>query len=137
MGRLSRKVNLMRSIDVGKIPIRRDVFFTNAYVIELPLDSQPDYVWQTLFDQEWKSTLHLWERKVAIVGDKLLLITTPTEIEEKIDWLKRVIESTNMRVEKFHQTQRIIKKAEEETEKESRRHENSIRHALRMRLAHV
>ena len=133
MRRLGKKVNLMKSIDVDKIPIRRDSFFTNAYVIELPLDSQPDYVWQTIFEQEWKSSLHLWERKIVIVGDKLLLITTPNEIEEKVGWLKRVIESTNTRVEEFNQTQKIMKKAAKAEEK--RKHENTIRDALRMRLA--
>ena len=72
--RLGKKVNLRKPIDVDKIPIRRDSFLTNAY--------------------------HLWERKAIIVGDKLLLVTTPVSIEEKIDWLQRMIESTNARVER-------------------------------------
>jgi len=125
----------MKFIDVDKIPIRRDSFLTNAYVIELRLDSQPDYVWQTIFEQEWKSSLHLWERKIVIVGDKLLLITTPNEIEEKVDWLKRVIESTNMGVERFNQTQKIIEEAE--ATELLRKHENIIRGALRVKLALV
>lgn len=133
MGTLGKKVNLLKSIDVDRIPIRRDSFFTNAYVIELPLDSQPDYIWQTIFEQEWKSSLHLWERKVVIVGDKLLLITTPTEIEEKIDWLKRMMGSTNNRVEEFNQTQQIIEEAE--AVEALRKHENIIKDALRMKLA--
>ena len=105
MSRSSKKTNLTKPIDVSKILIQKDIFLTNAYVIELPLDSQPDYIWQTLFEQEWKSSLHLWERKVVVLGDKLLLITTPTEIEEKIDWLKKMIESANARVEEYNQTQ--------------------------------
>jgi len=133
MSRLGKKVNLMKSIDVDTIPIRRDSFLTNAYVIELPLDSQPDYVWQTIFEQEWKSSLHLWERKVVIVGNKLLLITTPNEIAEKIDWLKRMMESTNARVESFIQTQQMLEEAEKR--EELRKHENIIRDALRMKLA--
>jgi hypothetical protein len=132
MSRLGKKVNLMKPIDVDKIPIRRDTFFPDAYIIELPLDSQPDYVWQTLFEQEWKSSLHLWERKVVVVGSKLVLITTPTQIEEKIDWIKRMVESTNARVERFNETQQIM----EEVEKKEalREHENIIRDALRARL---
>ena len=132
MNRLSKKVNLMKSIDVNKIPIRRDILITGAYVIELPLDTQPDYVWQTFFEQEWKSSLHLWERKVVIVGKKLLLITTPNEIGKKIDWLKSVIESTNMRVEKFIQTQEIIEEAKEV--ELLGKHENVIRDELRTKL---
>ena len=135
MGRPSKKVNLKESIEVDKIPIRKDSFSRNAYVIELPLDSQPDYVWQVIFEREWKLSLDLWERKVVIIGDKLLLITTPTEIEEKIDWLKNVIETTNMHVERFNQTQQIIKEAEK-TEA-LRKHENIIRDALRTKLSLV
>ena len=135
MRRLGKKVNLMKSIDVDKIPIRRDILLPSAYVIELPLDSHPDYVWQTFFEQEWKSSLHLWERKVVVVGDKLLLITTPTEIGEKIDWLKKMIDLTNLRVEKFVQTMEIIETAE--AVELLRRHENIIRDALRTKLAVV
>ena len=132
MSKLGKKVHLLKSIDVDKIPIRRDSFFPDAYIIELPLDSQPDYVWQTLFEQEWKSSLHLWERKVIVVSSKLVLITTPTQIEEKIDWVKKIVESTNSRVEKFNETQQIMEEAEE---KEAlREHENIIRDALRAKL---
>jgi len=128
MRRLGKKVNLMKSIDVDKIRIGRDIFLANAFTIELPLDSQPDYVWLTFFEQEWKSSLNLWERKVTIIGDKLLLITTPTEIEEKIDWLQRVIQATNLQVDRFNQTQKIEK---EEKTKEFRKQENVIVAALR------
>jgi len=133
MSGLGRKVNLKKPIDVDKISIRRDVFLPNAYVIELPLDSQPDYVWRTFFEQEWKASLHLWERKVVVIGDKLLLITTPTNIGEKIAWLEKMIEATNLRVEKFNETQQIVRAAKEE--ELLRKHENIIRDALRLRLA--
>ena len=88
MRRTGKKVNLKEPVDVNKIRIEKDIFLTNAFVVEFPLDFQPDYVWQTFFEQEWRSSLHLWERKVTIIGNKLLLITTPSGIEEKIDWLK-------------------------------------------------
>lgn len=132
MARLGKKVYLA-SINVDKIPIRQDVFFSGAYVIELPLESQPDYVWQTIFEQEWKSSLQLWERKVVVLGDKLMLVTTPTEIDEKIDWLKKIIESTNMRVDKFNQTQLTMEAAERA--EALRTHENIIRDSLRTRFA--
>ncbi len=135
MGSLGKKVSLRKSIDVDKIPIHRDSFYPNAYAVELPLDSQPDYVWQTLFEQEWKSSLHLWERKVVVVGDKLLLITTPTEIAEKIDWLTTMIEATNTRVEEFNRTQKITREAKKA--EALREHENVIRDVLRTKLTLV
>jgi hypothetical protein len=132
LGRSIKKVNLKKSIDVDKIPIRRDSFLTNAYAIELPLDSQPSYEWQTMFEQEWKSSLLLWERKVVVVGDKLHLVTTPNEIGEKIDWLKRMIEATNTRVEELNKTQKIIEKQVEA--EELRKHENIIRDSIRIKI---
>ena len=67
------------------------------------------------------------------MGDKLMLVTTPTSIEEKIDWLQRMIESTNVRVEKFNQTQKIMQEAEER--EALRKHENTIRNVLTLKLA--
>jgi len=77
----------------------------------------------------------LWERKVVVVGDKLLLITTPDEIGEKIDWLKRTMESANMRVERSSQTRQIVEDAEEADE--LGKHENIIRDALRMKISPI
>jgi len=132
MNRSGKKVNLMKPVDIDEIQIQKDIFLTGAYVIELPLDSQPDYVWQTLFEQEWKSSLHLWERKVVVLGNKLLLITTPTEIPEKIDWLQKMIESTNRRVERLNQTQKAKEKAE--IRELLGKHENIIRDEVRLKL---
>ena len=132
MNRSGKKVNLMKPVDIDEIQIQKDIFLTGAYVVELPLDSQPDYVWQTLFEQEWKSSLHLWERKVVVVGNKLLLITTPTEIPEKIDWLQKMIESTNRRVERLNQTQKAKETAE--IRELLGKHENIIRDELRTKL---
>lgn len=133
MRRIGKKVNLREPVDVDKIRIRRDIFLANAFVVEFPLEFQPDYIWQTFFEQEWRSSLHLWERKVTVLGNKLLLITTPTKIEEKIDWLKGVIESTNRQVEKFNEAQRAVE--EKETAEALKKHENIIRDTLRMKLS--
>jgi hypothetical protein len=133
VGRLVRKVNLMKSIDVDTIPIRKDSFLTNAYVIELPLDSLPCYDWQTVFENEWKQSLNLWDRKLVVVGDKLHLVTTHNEIGEKIDWLNKVIESTNVRIDELNKTQKILEK-QRRTE-ELRKRESVIRDEIRIRMA--
>ena len=135
MGRLGKKVDLLKPINVDSIPIRKDSFFTNAFKVELPLDSQPGYVWQTLFEQEWRTSLQLWERKVVVVGDKLHLVTASNEICEKIDWLKKIIDSTNIRLDKLERDRKIIEEAEEN--EELRKHENVIKDTLRMKLSVV
>jgi len=98
----TKKVNLLGPIDMDKITIRKDHYFSNAYIIDLPLDSIPDHVWQDIFEQKWGSSRHLWDRKLFVIGDKLRLITTAHNIENKLDWVKQIIEQTNEGVEKYN-----------------------------------
>jgi len=37
-----------------------------------------------------------------VVGDKLRLVTSVNEIEEKLDWVKQVVERTNKRVDEYN-----------------------------------
>jgi len=103
MRKETRKSNLVEPVDVDKIEIRRDQYFANAYVVDFPLDSTPDHIWQYLFEREWKSSRHLWERKMFVVGNKLRLVTSINKFEEKIDWVKKVVIRTNLGIEKYNQ----------------------------------
>lgn len=98
----SKKVKFLERIDVDRIKIERDHYFSNAYVIDLPLDSSPDHVWQDIFEREWKSSRHLWDRKLYVIGDKLRLVTSPDNVEEKLDWVKEVIERTNNGIDRYN-----------------------------------
>jgi hypothetical protein len=102
MKELVKKVKLLEPIDIERIVISRDHYFPNAYIIDLPLDSTPDHVWQDIFEWEWKSSRQLWDRKLFVVGDKLRLVTTVNNIEEKIDWVREVIDRTNISIDEYH-----------------------------------
>lgn len=106
---LCRKTKLLEPIDTEKIRIVRDHYFKGAYVIDLPLDRVPDHAWQDIFDREWRSSRRMWDRKLFIVGDKLRLITTANELDEKIGWIKQIIEQTNKEVEEYNRTAPIEK----------------------------
>jgi len=97
-----KKVNLLEPVDVDKISIRKDYYFNNAYMIDLPVDSAPDHVWQDIFEKEWKSSRHLWDRKLFVVGDKIRLITPASDFEEKLEWVKQVIAKTNLSIEEYN-----------------------------------
>lgn len=97
-----KQVKLLEPVDVDNITIKRDHYFRKAYIIDLPLDSTPDHVWQDIFEREWKSSRHLWDRKLFTIGDKLRLVTTANEIEEKLDWVKQVLEQTNKGIEEYN-----------------------------------
>ncbi|MEM3577821.1 MAG: hypothetical protein QXX51_05125 [Candidatus Bathyarchaeia archaeon] len=97
----ARKVNLVKPLEIDKITITRDGYFVDAYMIDLPLDAMPDHVWQDIFEREWRSSRHLWDRKLFVLGDRLRLITSIDDFEEKLNWVKQVIERTNMLVDEY------------------------------------
>lgn len=100
---VARKVRLSKSIDADTVAIGRDHYFANAFVVDLPLETVPDHVWQDIFEREWKSGRHLWDRKLFVMGDKLRLVTTVNDIEDKLDWVKQVIERTNRDIDEYNQ----------------------------------
>jgi len=98
----AKRIEFLKSIDANKVRIVRDDYFLNAYTIDLPFDSTPDHIWQDFFEQEWKSSRHLWDRKLYIVGGHLRLVTPPDNIKEKLDWVREVLENTNRRIEEYN-----------------------------------
>jgi len=102
MKEIAKKVKLLKPFDVDKITIRIDRYFPNAYIIDLPLDSMPDHVWQYIFEQKWKSSRHLWDRKLFVIGDKLRLVTTVDEFADKLDWIEQVVNETNKGIDEHN-----------------------------------
>lgn len=111
MVELVQKVKIKHPIDARKIAIHPDPFHPNAYIIALPLDSDPSYAWQTLFEQELWSSLDFWDRKVLIVGKELKLVTSPDNLEDKLNWLERVVVGTNKRVEEHNKKAKVEREA--------------------------
>jgi len=122
----------LEPVDVDKVAITRDYYFRGAYMIDLPLDSTPDHVWQDIFEMEWKSSRHLWDRKLFVIGDRLRLVTTANDIEDKLDWVKQVIERTNKGVDEYYQeTQARTAKVEEEMKRRVPEEEKAVVEMIR------
>jgi len=139
MKEVAKKVRFLERIDVDKIDIKRDHYFSNAYMIDLPLDSSPDHVWQDIFEREWKSSRHLWDRKLYLIGDKLRLITPQDNIEEKLDWVKEVIERTNKGIDRYNleaeaREARTAQRVREQILDEEKVNTEIIREAMRKRF---
>lgn len=111
MVELSEKVNIKHPIGPQSITIYKDPFYPDAYIIGLPLDSDPSYVWQRLFEQEVWSSLDFWDRKVVIVGRELKLVTTRERVGEKLGWLEELVVATNRRVEEHNKKVTAVKEA--------------------------
>jgi hypothetical protein len=95
MERISRKASLLKPFNVDNINVRKDEYFADAFIIDLPLDSMPDHVWQDIFESKWRTSRHLWDRKLFVIGDKLRLVTSPDEFETKLEWVEAMIFETN------------------------------------------
>jgi len=105
------KVNIKHPVDPNHVDIQKDPFHPTAYIITLPLDSDPSYVWHTLFEQELWSSLDFWDRKVLLVGRTIKLVTTHDRVEEKLHWLEGLVVATNKRVEDYNKKTRAEKDA--------------------------
>jgi hypothetical protein len=99
METVSRKVSLLKPFDVDSINVWKDEYFADAFVVDLPLDYVPDHMWQDIFDTKWKSSRHLWDRKLYVLGNKLRLITSPEDFEDKLNWIEAMILETNKAVD--------------------------------------
>jgi hypothetical protein len=118
MSEMSEKVKIQHPIDPNSVSVQKDPFYPSAYIIALPLDSEPSYVWQRLFEQELWSSLDIWDRKVVIVGKEMKLVTTPEKVGEKLGWLEELINGTNKRVEEYNKKVKIERETKEAGEEE-------------------
>jgi hypothetical protein len=123
MREVAKKVNLLQPLDINRVNVQRDHYFRNAFVIDLPLDSSPEHVWLYVFQREWKTSRHLWDRKLFVMGDNLRLVTTEHELEEKLDWVKQVIERANKDIDEYNKdlemrSLQIEKETKRETDEE-------------------
>ncbi len=126
MAEQATRVSIRHPINVQGIDISQDPFYPSAFVIALPLDTEPSYVWLTFFEQELWGSLDFWDRKVVIAGHNLKLVTTNNHVEDKLAWLEKVILAANKRIEEYNRNIKV-----ERNEKEEKLlHEESIRNAL-------
>ena len=100
--RRAKNVKLQEPINVDKIEIVKDHYFQGAYTIDLPIESTPDYIWQEIFDREWKLSRKLWDRKIYVVGSKLRLVTSANNLKEKLDWVREIVKRTNKAIDEYN-----------------------------------
>jgi hypothetical protein len=113
MSEKAEKVKIKHPIDAESVSIEKDPFYPSAYIIALPLTSEPSYIWQRLFEQELWSSLDFWDRKVLIVGKELKLVTTRDRVGNKLGWLEELVTGTNKRVEDYNRKVEVEKQAKE------------------------
>lgn len=103
-------IKFLKPFDVSKININEHPNFSGVYVVELPLDSVPDENWREAFEQKWRSSRDLWDRKICLIDNKVRLLSTADYFEEKLDWIERLVDDTNKMVKEYS---RVIEKQNE------------------------
>jgi hypothetical protein len=99
---LIKPIKFLKPFDASKISINEYSNFSDVYVVELPLDSTPDKNWRDIFEQKWRSSRDLWDRKIYLINDKIKLLSTVDYFDEKLDWMERIIDDTNKAVEEYN-----------------------------------
>jgi hypothetical protein len=115
---LAQKVRIKHPVDPHSITIYKDPFYPDAYIIALPLDSDPSYVWLTLFEQELWSSLDFWDRKVVVLGREIRLVTTRERVGDKLGWLEERVNATNGRVDEYNKKIKVEEQAKETAPKD-------------------
>jgi hypothetical protein len=128
---LSRKVNL-KPVDPDKLKIEKSAVISGAYVFDLELDSAPDHHWILAFETELHASRYMSSRTpVAVVGDKLEVLTLPDEIKDKIEWIKGLVDSTNNSIEEYNEQIKQRHEAEQDKQQEEQETIKRMREALK------
>ena len=128
---LSRNVNL-KPIDPDTLKIEKSAVISGAYIFDLELDSAPDYHWILAFEAELQASRGMSARTpVAVVGDKLEVVTLPDEIKGKVDWIKDLVDSTNKSIEKYNEQIKQRHEAEQQKQLKEQETIKRMREALK------
>jgi hypothetical protein len=98
---LIKTIKILKPFDANNISINKLPHFSDVYVVELPLDSTPDENWRSAFEQKWRSSRDLWDRKIYLIKDKIKLLSTVDCFDEKLDWMENIIDDTNKTVKEY------------------------------------
>jgi hypothetical protein len=98
---LIKTIKILKPFDASKISINKLAHFSDVYVVELPLDSTPDENWRSAFEQKWRSSRDLWDRKIYLIRDRIKLLSSVDCFDEKLDWMENIIDDTNKTVEEY------------------------------------
>ena len=98
---MSKTIKFLKPFDASKISVNEHPAFSDVYVVELPLDSVPDETWRDTFEEKWRSSRDLWDRKICLVNNKIKLLSTADYFDEKLDWIERVVDDTNKAVKEY------------------------------------
>ncbi len=128
---LPEKVNL-KPIDPDNLKIEKSALLAGAYVFDLELDSTPDHQWILAFEAERQASRYMSARTpVAVVGNKLEVITLPDEIKDKVEWIKRLVDSTNKSIEKYNEQIKQRHEAEQEKQLQEQEAIKRMKEALK------
>jgi hypothetical protein len=131
MGYFSGKVNL-KPVDPDKLKIEKSALLSGTYAFDLELDSAPDHHWILAFEAERQASRYTsTSTPVAVVGNKLEVLTFPEEIKDKVEWIKGLVDSTNKSIEKYNEQIKQRHEAEQQKQLKEQETIKKMREALK------
>ena len=127
----SVKANL-KPVDPDKLKIEKSVLVSGTYEFDLELDSAPDHHWILAFEAERQASRYMnTSTPVAVVGNKLEVLTLPDEIKGKVEWIKGLVDSTNKSIEKYNEQIKQRREVEQQKQLSEQETIKKMREALK------
>jgi hypothetical protein len=123
-------VNL-RPIDPDKLEILKVSGTKETFKVNLLLDAVPDSVWKDFFNDELRKKPIPLDSQIDFEGMSVYVLSTPDKINEIIDLVKQLVNSTNEHVQQLNKKIREGSEIEREMNVEDEEKIKRMREALK------
>jgi len=94
-------VNL-RPVDPEKLEIVKVSGTEETFKVSLLLEAVPDFVWRDFFYDELQKNPMPLDSRVDFVGMSIYVLSAPNKINDTIELVRKLVNSTNERVQKHN-----------------------------------
>ena len=123
-------VNL-RPIDPDKLEILKVSGTKETFKVNLLLDAVPDSVWKDFFNEELRKKPVPLDSQIDFEGMSVYVLSTPDKINEVIELVKQLVNSTNEQVQQLYKKIREGYEIEREMDVEDEEKIKRMREALK------
>lgn len=127
-----KKVATIDIVDIDAETVEKDDSFSAAYAFYIKLSGKPERQWVDIFNFEWKRSRYLVKREIAVVGDRLRLISGADDnVQNHVAFARDLVRKTNERVEEDNRRIELMEKRKSGAGDEIEREKEAIRRKLK------
>lgn len=121
----------LRPIDPDKLEIIKVSGTKETFKVNLLLDAVPDSVWKDFFNDELRKKPIPLDAEIDFEGLSVYVVSTPDKINEIIELVKQLVNSTNEHVQQLNKKIREGSEIEREMDVEDEEKIKLMREALK------